>query len=1022
MAASPLAPPCPSTVFCSRSFDYQAPFCSSGLDFLLPCSHNPGLLRRKVSPFLSSPSLLCKEDKADKAIRASSPALLFEENDLTHSTHLPKPLPAQDAASDDEAEDVASLHSPFLSPSTHETEEFKALHSPSLSTVKQSSHPHKETHHSSVVEVKHPNIQALAIRLRNAASLNEGKRIHSHIKAAGLDQDTYLANLCILMFHRFDDLLNARAVFDTLKYPSVVSWNCIIRSYTKFKHVKDALHLFRQMLQKGHRPNRTTFLTILGACVLPETLAEGKWIHAYIAKQGFQKDIALSNSLITMYSRCGDLKEAVSIFNKMQNRTLVSWNAIIAAYCKHRQSQKALDLFARMQQERMQPDQHTFVGMLSMFNSPSCLAEGKEVHNCIIDHGFHTELIVGNALINMYNKCGSADDALLVFKQMSERDVISWSAMIGAYAENGHGRKALQLFQEMQEKGIKPNRVTFISALSACASLEDSEEGKAVHSLLRAHGIPIDTYLGNALIYMYGKGGAVREARAVFDEMHAHDAVSWTVMLHAYASHKYAKEAFQLFKEMRDKNLELDKSHYISALDACGLLSNLKEGKELHERISEREFHSDITVGNALICMYGRCGALKDACTVFENMCQHDVVSWNVMITAYANMDYSKEAFNCFKAMQENGIEPNKLTFFGLLSACTSSNALFEGKAFHRKIIECGFDKEVLLGNALINMYGKCGAVEDALAVFDHMHAPDLTSWNAMISAYCNCRNGKGALRIFRRLQENHVKPDKVTFLSVLGACAILGAPEIGKAVHGLVRDCGWESDMVVGGALINMYSKFKDLKAAQDVFDNLEDQNVVSWTAMIDAYAKYGCHREAAELLKLMQQRNCQPNKITVVSVLGACLNPAALEEGISVHSYIIDVGFESDLLVGNALVGMYGKCQALEYACQAFCRTGQHDVVSWTALMNAFLRCQRYQGVLQLFDQMQQENVQPNQVTFVTALRACASLKLLSEGKAIHAKIMETGHASDIVVKQALIDMYHNCDALEDLYSLTS
>lgn len=999
MAASPLPPPYFFSPFCSRALDYQAPFCSTNLDLLLPCSNNPGLFRKRVSSFISS-SLLCKEDR-DKSISASSPDLISTENDLQHKTHLQNSFPAQDPASDDE------------------TEQAIALHSHSLSSVKQSYRPHKQ---NSVDFFKHPNVQALASQVRNSRSLDEGKKIHAHIKEAGLDQDTYLANLLILMFHRFDDLQNARAVFDTLKYPSVVSWNCIIRSYVKFKHLKDALHLFRQMLQRGHRPNRTTFLTILGACTAPEFLAEGKWIHAYIAKQNFQKDVAICNSLITMYSRCGDLNEAVSIFYRMEARSIISWNSIIAAYCRHGQNQKALDCFARMQQERMQPDQHTFVSMIIMFNSPDCLADAKEIHNCTIDHGFHTELIVGNALINMYNKCGSPDNAFLVFEQMAERDIISWSAMIDAYAENGHGRKALLLFQEMQEKGIKPNRVTFISVLSACANLEDEEKGKAVHSLLKAQGIPIDTYLGNALIYMYKNCGAIKEARKVFDEMHARDTVSWTVMLHAYASHKYAKEALQLFEVMQDSKLELDKSHYISALDACGLLCNLTKGKALHERISEREFHSDTTVTNALICMYGRCGALKTARTVFESMRQRDVVSWNAMITAYANLDYSKEAFDCFTAMQESGVEPNRLTFFGLLNACTSSNALIEGKAFHRKIIECGLDKEGLLGTSLINMYGKCGAIEDALAVFNHMHDPDITSWNAMISAYCRCRNGKGALHIFRRLQEKKVKPDKVTFLSVLGACTILGATDMGKGVHELIKDCGWESDMVVGGALINMYSKFKDLKAAQEVFDNLDGQNVVSWTSMIDAYSQHGCHKEAVELLKSMQQQNCQPNKITLISVLSSCMNPAALEEGISVHSYIIDVGVELDLLVGNALICMYGKCQALEYACQAFHRMGQHDVVSWTALMNAFLRCHRHRGVLQLFEDMEKEGIQPNQVTFVTVLRACTTLKSLADGKAIHAKIMDTGFAFDIVVKQALIDMYHSCEAFKDIYSLTS
>lgn len=945
----------------------------------------------------------------DNVIRA--PSLLSKDSEHQHSTHhqrLSGIIPAQNPSSDEKTDQRKHQQSAFLD----------------ITEPNPSSHEEKYHNESALlaIEEKRPNAQALASRLHRVVALAEGKEIHAYIKTLGLEQDSYLANLLISMYHRFDELQNARAVFDNLQYPSVVSWNCIIKAYTKGKHVKEALQLFKQMLQKGHKPNRITFLNILGSCVSPETLAEGKWIHAYVVKEGFKRDISICNSLITMYARCGDLKEAASIFHSMRHRNLVSWNSVIAAYCKHGQGKKVLELFAKMQQQRMQPDQYTFVSMLSMFASPESLAEAKGIHNCIIDHGFHTELIVGNALINMYNKCGAANDAFLVFGQMSERDVISWTSMIDAYSQNGHGRKALQLFQEMQHQGIKPNRATFIIILSACAALEDSEEGKAIHSLLKDHGLPMDVYLGNALIYMYGKCGELKDARAVFDEMHTHDSVSWTIMLHAYASHEYAKEALQLFQEMQRRKMEPDKSHYISALDACGILSALEEGKALHVCVSNRGFQSDIIVGNALICMYSRCGSLTDARTVFESMRQHDVVSWNAMITAYVKEGNIKEAFDCFSSMEEDGVEPNKLTFFGILGACTSSGALAEGKAYHIRIIDCGLDKEVFLGNSLINMYGKCGAVEDALAVFDHMQSPDLASWNSMIAAYCHCGNGKEALRVFRRLQEKHVKPDKVTFLSVVRACTILKAPEICKAIHASIKDCGLESDVVIGGALINMYGKFKALKEAREVFDRMDDHNVVSWTAMIDAYAQHGCYKEAMQLFSLMQLNNFQPNKVTLISLLSSCISPAALEEGKAIHSYIIDKGFESDLFVGNALVSMYGKCRALEYARQAFDRMGQHDVVSWTAMMNVYLRCKQDQSVLQLYEQMQQELEQPNQVTFVSVVNACANLKALADGKAIHASIIDAGYGSDILIKQALTNMYRKCDAFEELYSLTT
>jgi len=237
-----------------------------------------------------------------------------------------------------------------------------------------------------------------------------------------------------------------------------------------------AMRLFQQMQQEGIVPNGFSFVQVLKACASLQALEKGWCIHQQIIKCGYESDVFVSNSLVDMYAKCGSIWDAQIVFNRMCKHTVVSWSTMILGHVKCGQGKEALELYRQMQLECVQPDPITFVGVLNACASIVALEEGR-----CVQRNFESNMFVGYSLIDMYSKCGSIDDAWMVFNRMPLRDVVSWNIMILGHVKCEQGQKALALGQQMQLEGIKPDPVTFVGILKACTSVAGLEEGKRVH-------------------------------------------------------------------------------------------------------------------------------------------------------------------------------------------------------------------------------------------------------------------------------------------------------------------------------------------------------------------------------------------------------------------------------------------------------------------------------------------------------------------------------------------------------------
>eukprot|EP01018_Ginkgo_biloba_P019198 Gb_26689 [translate_table: standard] len=416
-----------------------------------------------------------------------------------------------------------------------------------------------------------------------------------------------------------------------------------------------------------------------------------------------------------------------------------------------------------------------------------------------------------------------------------------------------------------------------------------------------------------------------------------------------------------------------------SLLQACTNVNDLKQAHTLLFRVG---LNQNIVLMTKLVNAYSTFGSMDNARLVFDKIRKPNIFLWNAMIGGYSRNGCSEDALTLYYQMQVEGMQSDNFTFTFVLKACAGLSALQEGKEIHAHTVRTGYDSGAFVGAALVDMYCKCGNVKDARQVFDRMCTRDVVSWNAMISGYTQNGYAHQALTLFYQMQLENVTPNTVTAVSVLRACAQLGALQQGKWIHDYISRNGFESHVYVRNSLVDMYAKCGSIEVAREVFDKMLIRSVVSWNAMIAGYVQNGHSNAALTLFQQMQLENVMPNSVTMMNVLPACADLGSLRQGRYVHGYIVKNGFESDVSVGNSLVAMYAKCGSVEIARHLFDKMHQRDVVSWSAMIAGYGINGHGEDALALFNQMQRIGMMPNHITFISVLSACSHAGLVDEG----------------------------------------
>ncbi|XP_004511497.1 pentatricopeptide repeat-containing protein At4g20770 [Cicer arietinum] len=407
--------------------------------------------------------------------------------------------------------------------------------------------------------------------------------------------------------------------------------------------------------------------------------------------------------------------------------------------------------------------------------------------------------------------------------------------------------------------------------------------------------------------------------------------------------------------------------------------------------------HKNIFSWNAILAAYCKSNNLQNACRLFLQMPERNTVSLNTIITTMVRNGYERQALDTYDSMMLHGsIKPSHITFATVFSACGALLDSHCGRRNHGFVIKVGFDNNIYVVNALLSMYTKCGLNGDAIRVFEDIHEPNEVTFTTMMGGLSQTNQVKEALELFRLMLRKGICVDSVSLSSILGICAkgVSGNREIGisdnscglstnaqgKQIHTLSVKLGFEKDLHLCNSLLDMYAKSGDMDSAEKVFVSFDQHSVVSWNIMISGYGNR-CHSEkAAECFQRMQCCGYEPDDVTYINMLAACVKSGDVKTGRQI------------------------------FDCMPY-----PSLISWNAILSGYNQSADHGEAVELFRKMQFQCQHPDRTTLAIILSSCAELGLLESGKQVHAVSQKLGFFDDLYVASSLINVYSKCGKME-------
>ncbi|CAN6542192.1 unnamed protein product [Malus baccata var. baccata] len=514
------------------------------------------------------------------------------------------------------------------------------------------------------------------------------------------------------------------------------------------------------MRGSGFSPNQFTLPMVVASCAELMLLDHGSSVHGLAKKLGnFAGNSAVGSSFVHMYSKCGRMEDASLMFDEITVRDVVCWTALIIGYVQNDEGEKGLEYLCEMHRvgsigER--PNFRTLEVGLQACGDLGALVEGRCLHGFVVKSGTGCSGDVKSLLLSMYSRCGTPEESYLSFCDVENKDVISWTSVIGVYARSGLMTECLSLFREMHDSDIYPDEIVVSCVLSGFRNSSNVNEGKAFLGLVMRQNYALSQNIHSELLSLYCKFELLTLAEKLFSGMQHQSKESCYTMLYGY-------------------------------------------------------------VANTLIDMYGKIGYLTIARRIFSRT-QKYIITWNSLISSHTHNGHYFEAIALFHKMIAENFMPNSATLVTVLSACSHLASLEEGKKVHCYIKERHLEINLSLATALVDMYAKCGQLEKSREFFNSMEERDVISWNVMISGYATHGHAESAIKLFREMEDLHVKPNELTFLALLSACNHSGLVEEGKYLFLKMQDLSLQPHLKHYACMVGILGRSGKLQEAEDL------------------------------------------------------------------------------------------------------------------------------------------------------------------------------------------------------------
>ncbi|KAJ4724404.1 Pentatricopeptide repeat [Melia azedarach] len=736
-----------------------------------------------------------------------------------------------------------------------------------------------------------------------------GKLLHGHIFRNGLFSDTFLCNRLIEFYSKCNNTNSAQHVFDKMPQKNIYSWNAILSAQCKVQNLElahklfdampernvvscnnvisalvrngleeKALFVYYEMIKEGFVPTHFTLASVFSACAALLDVECGRMCHGLAIKIGLDKNMYVANALLCAYAKFGWTKNAVRVFEEMPEPNAVTFTAMMGGLAQTDRVVEALAMFRLMCRKGISIDSVSLSSVLGVCaregsgvesddfvqsdKSLSRNVHGQQVHCLTIKLGFAVDLHLSNSLLDMYAKNGDMDSAEVIFANLPEMSVVSWNVMIAGYGQKNQSEKAIECLERMKTCGFEPDEVTHINMLAACVRSGDVETG-----------------------------------REMFDSMLNPTVSSWNAMLSGYSQNENHKEAIKLFREMQFQGVQPDRTTLAIILSSCAAMGFLEAGKQVHAASLKASFPVDKYVASGLIGVYSKCQKAELAERVFHKMPELDIVCWNSIIAGLSLNSLDGEAFMFFRQMRQKEMYPTQFSCATVLSACAKLSSSFQGRQVHAQIEKDGYVNDIFVGSALIDMYCKCGDVDQARQFFDMMPGKNTVTWNEMIHGYAQNGYGNEAACLYKDMIALGFKPDGITFVAILTACSHSGLVDAGIEIfNSMQQEHGVEPVLDHYTCMIDCLGRAGRFHEAEVLIDEMpyKDDPVV-WEVLLSScrvHANMRLAKRAAEELFRLDPKNSAPYSLlaNIYSSLGRWDDLRNIREQMSENHVVKD------------------------------------------------------------------------------------------------------------------------------------
>ncbi|XP_015579821.2 putative pentatricopeptide repeat-containing protein At1g17630 [Ricinus communis] len=612
------------------------------------------------------------------------------------------------------------MHHAAYSRSIHISIPLRIHNFPSIVTSSVSIFDYSQTHFKQYHQSSNNNalLDFFSHLLQQCTTIQHCQQIHTHVTVTSSFSSAFLAARLISVYARFGYLCDAQKVFDTTPFEcrsNFILWNSILRANVSHECYENTIKLYVRMRKIGTLGDGFTFPLVIRACAYMGSFILGKTIHGHVLEMGFQSHLHVGNELIGMYAKLGRMRDARHLFDRMSVRSYISWNTMVSAYAFNYDCNGALEIFQRMESEGMEPNLVTWTSLISSYARSGWHEEAMElfglmrmkgvevsgealavvisicadlgafvrakiIHEYAVKGGFEEYSFVKSALICVYGKHGDVNGAWNLFLEMKNKSLASWNALITSHAEAGLCDEALEIFSQLERSGDCPR--------------------------LRPN------------------------------------VVSWSAIIDGFASKGREKEALELFRRMQHAKILANAVTISTVLSLCAELAALHLGREIHGHVVRAVMVNNILVGNGLVNMYAKCGCLKEGHMIFEKTERKDLISWNSMITGYGMHGLGMNALETFDQMIKLGFKPDGVTFVAVLSSCSHSGLVPEGRRlFDQMLKKYRIEPQMEHYACMVDLLGRAGLLREASEIVKNMPvAPNACVWGALLNS-CRMHN-----------------------------------------------------------------------------------------------------------------------------------------------------------------------------------------------------------------------------------------------------------------------------------------